>query len=159
MASIGNPPSSRGLGVLVVGLGLVALLLWLPALSTPFWGDDYLFLQGALKSRLSGEPWWSPFWPDIRFQFWRPLGHEMYWRFVEGILGADPWAAHLTNFVLWLFGCLSVGLLGSALARALSWDRPRMGGALMAGVYAVLDRKSTRLNSSHIQKSRMPSSA
>ena len=27
------------------------------------------------------------------------------------------------------------------------------------GVYAIQDRKSTRLNSSHIQKSRMPSSA
>ena len=32
------------------------------------------------------------------------------------------------------------------------------GGALLA-VPALLDRKSTRLNSSHIQKSRMPSSA
>ena len=28
-----------------------------------------------------------------------------------------------------------------------------------AGIYAIEDRKSTRLNSSHIQKSRMPSSA
>ena len=32
-------------------------------------------------------------------------------------------------------------------------------GALLFGVLADRDRKSTRLNSSHIQKSRMPSSA
>ena len=30
---------------------------------------------------------------------------------------------------------------------------------LQAGVHVLVDRKSTRLNSSHIQKSRMPSSA
>ena len=29
----------------------------------------------------------------------------------------------------------------------------------IANTFAVIDRKSTRLNSSHIQKSRMPSSA
>ena len=34
------------------------------------------------------------------------------------------------------------------------------GAFMMVGMYATyLDRKSTRLNSSHIQKSRMPSSA
>ena len=30
---------------------------------------------------------------------------------------------------------------------------------VVAGAFYVIDRKSTRLNSSHIQKSRMPSSA
>ena len=33
------------------------------------------------------------------------------------------------------------------------------GGFGLCGIAEVLDRKSTRLNSSHIQKSRMPSSA
>ena len=35
------------------------------------------------------------------------------------------------------------------------------GGSIYAGlaIYDTIDRKSTRLNSSHIQKSRMPSSA
>ena len=37
---------------------------------------------------------------------------------------------------------------------------PRFGcGLAQCGACSVLDRKSTRLNSSHIQKSRMPSSA
>ena len=32
-------------------------------------------------------------------------------------------------------------------------------GVLMIGIALVLDRKSTRLNSSHVKRSRMPSSA
>ena len=42
------------------------------------------------------------------------------------------------------------------LAAGLAWD-PQIRGILAVAV--GLDRKSTRLNSSHIQKSRMPSSA
>ena len=38
-------------------------------------------------------------------------------------------------------------------------QRVRVRGVVGSGVHAVKDRKSTRLNSSHIQKSRMPSSA
>ena len=106
----------------------VALLLWIPAISTPWWGDDYLFLQKAFASRLGDEPWWAPFGPDIGVQFWRPLGHETYWRFVEGVLEADPWAARLSNGILWLLGCWAVALLGAALTRALSWDRPAVTG-------------------------------
>lgn len=120
-----------------MGLGLVACLLWLPALSTPFWGDDYHFLQEALASRLRGEAWWIPFWPDVRYQFWRPLGHETYWRFVEGVLGADARAAHLTNLVLFVLVCFGVGLLGASLAWVSRWERPLIGGALAAGIYAV----------------------
>ena len=37
--------------------------------------------------------------------------------------------------------------------------RPKTTGRSKGGNYVTLDRKSTRLNSSHIQKSRMPSSA
>ena len=36
---------------------------------------------------------------------------------------------------------------------------PRAGNALRAGYFLFRDRKSTRLNSSHSQQSRMPSSA
>ena len=42
------------------------------------------------------------------------------------------------------------------------WDKTHQLGAILfmiSGVLAFIDRKSTRLNSSHIQKSRMPSSA
>jgi hypothetical protein len=117
---------------------VAALLLWVPALSTPFWGDDYLFLDNAFRARHTHEPWWSPFWPDSRYQFWRPLGHEMYWRFVEGVLDSDPWAAHLTSLGLWLLGCVSVGLVGANLARARQWEGAKPTGALAAAIYAVL---------------------
>ena len=68
----------------------------------------------------------------------------------------------------------SVGVGGESLAKALEdpavKDRAKreVEGAIAAGVFGSpffivdgepLDRKSTRLNSSHIQKSRMPSSA
>jgi hypothetical protein len=127
-------------------LAVAALVLWLPALSTPFWGDDYLFLEHAFRARLTQEPWWGPFWPDGRYQFWRPLGHEMYWRFVEGVLGSDPRAAHLTNFGLWLLGCLSVGLVGATLARAQRWEGATVTGALAAAIYAVLALHFTPLH-------------
>jgi hypothetical protein len=122
----------------VFSLAVAAVVLWLPALHTPFWGDDYLFLEDAFRARLTHEPWWSPFWPDVRYQFWRPLGHETYWRFVEGALGSDPWAAHLTSLGLWFLGCLSVGLVGASLARALRWDGANTTGALAAAIYGVL---------------------
>jgi hypothetical protein len=117
---------------------VAAIVLWLPALSTPFWGDDYHFLQRAMESRLAGEPWWRPFWPNIRYQFWRPLGHETYWHLIESVLRADAAYGHIVNFVLWLLCSTSVGIVAAALATALSWEKPAVGGALAAAVYSVL---------------------
>src|SRR5258706_8358980 len=131
-----RPADARRLWIAATCLAVAALLLWLPALSTPFWGDDYLFLEDAFRARLEHEPWWTPFWPDSRYQFWRPLGHETYWRFVEGVLGSDPWAAHLVSLSLWLLGCLSVGLVGASLARGLRWEGAWPRGALAAAIYA-----------------------
>lgn len=130
-------PRHRVLGAALALLAAALLALWVPALSTPFWGDDYLFLQGAFASRVAGEPWWLPFWPDTRYQFWRPLGHEMYWRFVEGVLGGDARAAHAASLALWLVACASVGLFACALADALRWQRPRWTGVLAGAVYAT----------------------
>ena len=48
----------------------------------------------------------------------------------------------------------------SALAKAEELDKKRISSPLgKLGGAVIADRKSTRLNSSHIQKSRMPSSA
>ena len=59
--------------------------------------------------------------------------------------GDDPFAN------LPLFGDLAKALSGQG---PLNWDAARQFAALASG-----DRKSTRLNSSHSQQSRMPSSA
>ena len=54
-------------------------------------------------------------------------------------------------FMFWLgLAALLVGLVSFAVDP--SWQAQLI-------MFSVLDRKSTRLNSSHIQKSRMPSSA
>lgn len=124
--------------VCAAALGAFALALWWPALATPFWGDDYVFLQDAFRARVAGDPWWEPFWPATRYQFWRPLGHEMYWRLVEDTLGADAWSAHVLTFSLWLAGCAAVGLFAGVLVRALRAQRALLVGVLAAAVYASL---------------------
>src|SRR5690606_17219397 len=44
--------------LLVVAVLLVsAVVIWLPALWTPFWGDDYVLLQAARAANLAGKPW------------------------------------------------------------------------------------------------------
>ena len=52
---------------------------------------------------------------------------------------------------------------GATVGAGLLADIPRataaQGGGLNRGDAAILDRKSTRLNSSHLRRSRMPSSA
>ena len=55
-------------------------------------------------------------------------------------------------------GAFIAGLGGGLFAHYLTWISHEEFGILLATL-AVADRKSTRLNSSHIQKSRMPSSA
>jgi hypothetical protein len=89
---------------------LLLLLFWCQALFVPYWQDDYYFLLDAQRARLVGESWLAPFFPVEKTNFWRPLGMESYWRFVEGVLGGHVVAAHTLN----------VGLLILAAA-AVSW--------------------------------------
>ena len=79
------------------------------------------------------------------------FGHAAYYGL--GAYGAGLALAKLKLTSLWL--ALGVGVVTAVV-----------GGALVGflclrrrGIYFAIDRKSTRLNSSHIQKSRMPSSA
>ena len=70
-----------------------------------------------------------------------------------------------TMFVLFLFGWLFFHSIGLALH--LTWCAAKVIAALLFAValpvlpvlLVCLDRKSTRLNSSHDRQSRMPSSA
>ena len=65
------------------------------------------------------------------------------------------------KYFLFLFLFLSVGWLHCRSQRvAVSVNAlPAIDGAFEAGVSYAIDRKSTRLNSSHSSVSRMPSSA
>ena len=116
---------------------LFAAALWAPALSTPFWGDDYFYLYNAHAANVGGESWWHTFWPRQPLQFWRPLSQEAYWRVVDSVLGADVLRAHAVNLLLYLCAAGCVGLLGHALARACGWEHASRIGLLAAGFYAI----------------------
>ncbi|HRO28493.1 MAG TPA: hypothetical protein PLD19_13810, partial [Luteimonas sp.] len=115
-----------------------AALLWLPALWTPFWGDDYFYLHGARAANEAGQAWLQTFWPEQPMKFWRPLSQEAFWRVVEGALGADVFLAHAVNLVLHLCAAACVGMFGHALARACGWEQPRAVALLSGSFYVVL---------------------
>ena len=115
-----------------------AAVIWLPAVVTPFWGDDYSFLQGAHAANSAGDSWWSVFWPERMFGFWRPLSQESWWRFVDGTLGADPQRTHWANLVLLMLAAACVGLLALAIARSCAWSQPAATAVLGGAIYGVL---------------------
>ena len=77
------------------------------------------------------------------------------------------------NIVLWLQGNILVWDYGLLDGRGIDWERSNWRGWLDLGIWVAVvltavffhrrtgkpDRKSTRLNSSHMSESRMPSSA
>lgn len=127
-------------------VAMSAILAWLPAMDSPFWGDDFVFLQDAFRARMAHEPWWRPFWPDVRYQFWRPLGHETYWRIVEQWLGSDARRAHVLNFALWSAACASVGAFVAVLASRARWAMPAVTGLMGGAIYGMLALHFTPLH-------------
>ncbi|CAN4277387.1 hypothetical protein LJR125_000244 [Pseudoxanthomonas sp. LjRoot125] len=124
--------------VVVIGLAISAAAMWLPALWTPFWGDDYVFLHAAHATNASGAPWWSDFWPSSPVRFWRPLSQEAYWRFIDAVLHGNAFAAHAVNLGLHLLASVGVGLLGYHVARACTWQSAGRIAALAGVVYGAL---------------------
>jgi len=119
-------------------LAVSALVMWLPALKTPFWGDDYVFLLAARATNAAGMPWWSDFWPTSPLLFWRPLSQEGYWRWVEAVLGGNAHSAHVVSLVLHMAASLGVALFGFRLARACRWPHAGRIAAIAGSVYAAL---------------------
>lgn len=119
-------------------LAASALLMWWPALDTPFWGDDYVFLLSAHATNAAGAPWWSDFWPTSPPRFWRPLSQEGYWRWIDASLGGSAHAAHVVSLVLHVLATLGVALFAFRLARACRWPHAGRIAALAAAVYGGL---------------------
>lgn len=119
-------------------LGVSVLLMWLPALRTPFWGDDYLYIYGAHATNASSAPWWSDFVPRVLPRFWRPLSQEGYWRLIDGVLHDSPLATHAVSLALHLLASAGVFLLALAIGRACKWSAPRLTAALAGVIYAGL---------------------
>ena len=124
--------------IAVALLAASALLMWWPALQTPFWGDDYVFLHAAHATNADGAPWWSDFWPSSPPRFWRPLSQEGYWRWIDASLGGSAHAAHVVSLVLHVLASLGVALFAFRLARACPWPHAGRIAALAAAVYGGL---------------------
>jgi hypothetical protein len=133
-----SPACVAGDLVAFLVLSAFAAAIWLPAIGTPFWGDDYVYLYGARVANLAGVPWWQTFWPSVPVQFWRPLSQEAWWRVVEGAMAGDVRIAHMAALGLHLTGAAAVGLLGGTLARVCRWEQPVSVGLLSGGLYGVL---------------------
>lgn len=116
---------------------LFGLLLWLPSLFTPFWGDDYFFLTQAREARLNEDSWWLPFVTQSQTGFWRPLSMDMGWRFVEQVLQGNVLYAHIYSWCLTLLSLLAVGWFAYEFARAMQWPQPGLIALLTAAMHAV----------------------
>ena len=119
-------------------LALSTLLMWLPALRTPFWGDDYVFLGAAHAANAGSAAWWSDFWPSTPLRFWRPLSQEGYWRLVDAWLHGNALATHGVSLVFHLLAATGVGWLAFATAQACRWAQPRLRAVLAGVIYASL---------------------
>lgn len=119
-------------------LAASALLMWWPALQTPFWGDDYVFLHAAHATNAAGASWWSDFWPSSPPRFWRPLSQEGYWRWVDASLGGSAHAAHGVSLALHVLATLAVALFAFRLTRACRWPHAGRVAALAGAVYGAL---------------------
>ncbi|MFT4257092.1 MAG: hypothetical protein QM599_09075 [Pseudoxanthomonas sp.] len=129
---------ARADAIAFVLLCVLAALLWLPALLTPYWGDDYLYLYGAHAANAAQESWLRTFWPASPLQFWRPLSQEAWWRVVDAAFAGNVLAAHVANLLFHLLAAAGVGVLARTLALACAWEAPRRVGLLAGGVYAIL---------------------
>ncbi|MDR7089622.1 hypothetical protein [Cellvibrio fibrivorans] len=116
---------------------LFGLLLWIPSLFIPFWGDDYFFLTQAREARLNGDSWWLPFVTQSQTGFWRPLSMDTGWRFVEQVLHGDVISAHIYSWCLTLVSLLAVAWFAYEFARAIQWPQPKLIALLTAAMHAV----------------------
>ncbi|WP_299344951.1 hypothetical protein [uncultured Pseudoxanthomonas sp.] len=136
-----HPPARNASPLPWIAVALLvvsALPMWWPALQTPFWGDDYVFLHAAHATNAMGAPWWSDFWPSSPPRFWRPLSQEGYWRWIDVSLGGSAHAAHVVSLILHVLATLGVALFALRLARACRWQHAGRIAALAGAVYGGL---------------------
>lgn len=123
---------------LVIGLFIgFAILLLLPSLFIPWWGDDYFFLSQARESRLDNNPWWLPFITPSETGFWRPLGMDTTWRVVEGLLQGNLLYAHLFSWGLCLLSLIAIGIFVYQIAVVMRWQNPVLHAVVTAALHAV----------------------
>lgn len=129
---------ARSTWIAIAILLAFATVIWLPALDTPFWGDDYVFLGMAHAANIAGQDWWSSFRTGSGSQFWRPLSQDAWWLFIDATLGDDSRRTHWASLTLLTLASSCVGLLARAIARVCDWPQPGATAVLGGVVYGLL---------------------
>ena len=111
------------------------------------WAISWVCLAGALGLHVTDEALtgFLPFYNSIITSLSDTYGWVPFPTFTYG-----QWLGGLITGVVILFALTPLVLRGHRWLKVLSW---------FLGILMIADRKSTRLNSSHSQQSRMPSSA
>ncbi|MCX7964002.1 MAG: hypothetical protein N2644_05920 [Candidatus Sumerlaea chitinivorans] len=118
----------------------VAVALWYPALSSPLWQEDYVWLAQARQGIR---------WPGVGNTlfgggglFWRPLSVGIYWRLAVALTHGHPAALHAFGLGIHFLAFTAVGLFGARLAHVLmgadfSRMRAAAAGAFFYGAHTV----------------------
>lgn len=108
---------------LILGAGLI---LQFPALDTPFFADDYLFLDQVGRSSLTQ----MLTAPDPIGNYYRPVGRQLFFWVAARAGGGSARGFHAANLALWL------ALLGLLFAVARRVAGP-LAGLIAAGLLAL----------------------
>lgn len=104
-----------------------ALAFYVPTLSIPFLGDDYVFLD---KTRLAHfNELWSR--TNTDFGWYRPWSREFHFWTLQNLFGADPIAFRIANLVLWVAGLF---VFAAAMQRITG---RRIAAMVMVGVASL----------------------
>ncbi len=131
-------PTNPLVGFLLVISIVTTTLLFIQALYIPYWQDDYYFLINAQQARTVSDSWFTVFWSKQSATFWRPLGMDFYWRFIESTLNANVRAAHVSNLILHFASAISVAWFVTRLQHLMHPGTNRWHlGLLIATLYGV----------------------
>jgi uncharacterized protein YneF (UPF0154 family) len=117
----------------LVGILVAAVAAYFPALDSPFWGDDYTYLQAVRNlsvlhyTRVAVVPGSNDRTLIFTSDFWRPL-YFLSFEPMERFFGPHVVYYHLVNLTIHLFGIILVWVLGQRLT----------GRWLAAGVAAAI---------------------
>ena len=114
---------------------VAAVVMYLPAIRSPFLGDDYLLLLSSRDMSIAGFlksatiPWANPGTLELSDHYWRPLSYLTF-RAIYAVFGAQPLPYHLFSLAV---HCASVVLIYVLAWRLLrSWGGAAVAAALMA---------------------------
>jgi len=130
--AIAAPASARALEWLALALVLAGVVvLYLPALGTQFFADDFLFLDQVRGRSL----WQALLAPDPLSNFFRPVSRQLYFWIVAGLTHESPLAFRVGNLITLL---MAIVLLWR-LARRLAGGRAALFAAAFFGLHYAAD--------------------